>query len=321
MRDTVAHEMTDKVPVVPSTYTVEETMRYLAENLDSFEFIDSIFVVDKDKKLQGISSQYDAYRAKEGANILSTCKKSRFFIVHPDTDKEEAAYAALKRKVSDIPVVAKDHTFLGVIPAYRVMAILHRELKEDILQMAGIHKSHASYDNILEIPVSVGIMHRLPWLLVGVGGGVLAAEVIGLFEWFLAEHIMVAAFLPLIVYLADAVGTQVEVFTIRDLVVFQNIRWGVYIRKHVLIAGSLAGILGMILFGTALALGHPFAFALTLALSIIIAVFTALFLGILFPLLVRYLQQDPANVSGPIGTILRDLISVIVYLVIAISLL
>lgn len=72
---------------------------------------------------------------------------------------------------------------------------------------------------MLSLTVATSVRHRLPWLLVGLVGGVLIAGIIGRFEATLQEHLVLAAFIPLVVYMAGAVGTQMEAFIIRDLAI------------------------------------------------------------------------------------------------------
>jgi Mg/Co/Ni transporter MgtE len=103
----------------------------------------------------------------------------------------------------------------------------------------GLPGKHASARHATEEPVSPRIRHRLPWLLIGLAGAIAAAGVVGLFESELEEQVLLAFFVPGIVYMADAVGTQTEALVIRGLSVGVSIR---RIMQREFVTGVLVGV-------------------------------------------------------------------------------
>ena len=157
------------------------------------------------------------------------------------------------------------------------------------------------------------VRHRLPWLLAGLAGAALATVAMAGFESTLSAHIAVAFFVPGIVYLADAIGTQSEAVAVRGLSLTHT---GI---RH-LLAGELrtgmaiGATLGLIaLLPVWVAFGE-----LRLAAAVAIAIFAAgamaAALGLLLPWLLARLGGDPAMGSGPLATVIQDILSLLVYL-------
>ena len=148
-----------------------------------------------------------------------------FVTVRTSTDQERVAHLALKYNIKAVPVVSKDHTFLGVVPSDKILEILNREHTEDVLRFAGVRHKHSPVQDVLldQSPLT-HVKSRLPWLVIGLLGGVLAAFVIGIFEETLAHELLLAAFIPAIVYMADAVGSQTQMLFVRALAVDHNLK-------------------------------------------------------------------------------------------------
>jgi magnesium transporter len=156
------------------------------------------------------------------------------------------------------------------------------------------------------------LWHRLPWLVLGLCGALLAAEMVGQFEDLLRVQVMLAFFMPGIVYLADAVGTQTETVIVRGLSL------GVPMRRMV-----LREILAGIVIGLALAsMTGPLVFwlwgdarlALSVSVSVLAACSTATGAAMALPWAFNSLALDPAFGSGPLATVIQDLVSIWIYL-------
>jgi len=126
-----------------------------------------------------------------------------------------------------------------------------------------------------------------------------------------------AAFIPLIVYMADAVGTQMEAFIIRDLALHPRIKFNKYLIKQVLIVATIGLLLSTVLFITSIILYQSMGIALTLSLALFLAIISSVVTGLLIPYLFEKTRLDPANASGPIATIVQDILSVTIYFLIA----
>jgi len=180
-----------------------------------------------------------------------------------------------------------------------------------------IHKAK-SIDDVLKVSISHSVNRRLPWLILGLIGGIVASGIIGNFEEVLSENLYLAAFIPLIVYMSDAVGTQMEAFAIRDLALHQRLKLRKYFIKQLLITLVIASIISSLLMLYSSTTQPDFQMALTISSAIFFAIISSIFTGILIPFFIlKQLKVDPANASGPVATIIQDLISITIYFLLA----
>src|SRR5688572_4343502 len=155
--------------------------------------------------------------AFDAAATLGGVADRAFPRVGPADDQEVAASLALHHGVDALPVVDRDERLLGVMPAQALLQVLRREHVEDLHRLAGIRRESSQARHAIEDPPLRRARHRLPWLFVGLAGGALATLVMAGFEATLRETVAVAFFIPALVYLADAVGTQSEAIAVRGL--------------------------------------------------------------------------------------------------------
>jgi magnesium transporter len=322
---TAGYEMTDAFPVARSGQSVKHVQEMLRKGVHSFDTIIYIYTIDDEGHLIGVLSIQELFGKKPSADIAKVCNRKDLAVAHPWSRREKIAYLALRRNVKAVPVTDKDGVLLGVVPPDALLRILHREMHEDVLHMAGIHHrgvhNEQAFDNILNISVWSSLKHRFPWLLLGLFGGLFAASVIDFFETTLRNHIVLAAFIPLIVYMSDAVGTQMEAFIIRDLAMDRRLRFGPYFFRQFLIVTALALLFGGIVFCATLLLYGDIGIAYVIALSLIAAIISSVFTGLLIPYFFSRMRLDPANASGPTATIIQDLTTIIIYFMVATALL
>jgi magnesium transporter len=232
-------------------------------------------------------------------------------VVAPGVDQEVAAWHAARNSESALTVVDAAHRPVGIIPPHRLIAVLLSEHEEDLSRLGGFVKGAQNARTSGEEPVERRFRHRLPWLLVGLAGALLAADFVGAFEAALADTVMLAFFIPGIVYLADAVGTQTETIVVRALSV------GVPMRA-IVSREWLAGIA----IGLALALiAGPLVWwrwgeadiALCVGISVFATCSTATLTAMAMPWALDACSLDPAFGSGPLATVIQDLLSIVIY--------
>jgi len=232
--------------------------------------------------------------------------------VRPNTDQEHAASLALHHRVDALPVVDEDGRALGVMPAQALMQVLRREHVEDLHVLAGIHREESQARHAIEDPPLRRVRHRLPWLLAGLAGAAVATMAMAGFESTLSAHIAVAFFVPGIVYLADAIGTQSEAVAVRGLSLTRS---GI---AH-LLAGELrtgmaiGAALGLLSFLPVWVAFGEVRLAGAVATAIFAAGTMAAALGLLLPWWLARLGRDPALGSGPLATVIQDILSLLVY--------
>lgn len=235
-------------------------------------------------------------------------------VVGPGADQEMAAWKAVQRGESALAVVDESR-FVGLIPPSRLLAVLLAEHHEDMARLGGMQRDALSARRSLQEPVWRRLAHRLPWLVVGLLGMLLAADLVAAFEDQLRVNLVLAFFLPAIVYLADAVGTQTETLVVRGLSV------GIPIRRVIrqeLVTGLFIGVaLALAAMVVALWRWDSTSFVTVLGLSLVAACATATAVAISLPWLLHRLGVDPAFGSGPLATVIQDLLSILIYLVVA----
>jgi magnesium transporter len=232
--------------------------------------------------------------------------------VHPGTDQEHVGSWALNHKAASVPVVDAHGRFRGAVPPLALLAVLRHEHVEDLHRLAGIRRETKHARAALESAPARRARDRLPWLLVGLVGSTLSAILMARFEAVLQARIAVAFFIPGIVYLADAIGTQTEAIAVRGLSLteapLRRLMWG-ELKTGILIGGTLGvlSLCGVLLGFRDIRLG------LAVATTVLAAGITATAVGIGFPAVLARLGRDPAFGSGPLATIIQDVLTLLIY--------
>jgi magnesium transporter len=309
--ESAAQHVSTGVPVAAPTHRAGELRLELVGR--RYECASHVVVCEGERFL-GIVRIEDLLCARANAALADLMDRDAP-VVAPGVDQEVAAWHAVRHGESALSVVDADGRFMGVIPPHRLLAVLLSEHEEDLSRLGGFLKSTAVARTTSEEPVERRFRHRLPWLLLGLGGALLAARFVGWFETQLQERVMLAFFVPGIVYLADAVGTQTETVVVRGLSV------GVSIRQMVgreLLAGLVIG-LSMALVGGPLVWwgwGQP-DIAWCVGLSMFAACSTATLAAMALPWMFDSIGLDPAFGSGPLATVVQDLASILIYFAVA----
>jgi magnesium transporter len=274
-----------------------------------FDCIDDVAVVERGDLL-GLIPLETALTAPDDMPVAQLMDADPPIVTDGD-DIEPAIWKAVRHHGSTVAVTDAQGEFVGLIPARRLLRALLHEHDEDIARFGGYLSSTAEARSAAEERVVRRLVHRLPWLFVGLAGALIAAGIVAGFEEQLTSNVAVAFFLPGIVYLADAVGTQTEAVVIRGLSV------GVPMR-HVVRRESLTGILvGLALALTYLPIGlllwsdNDVVVATAIALFAASAMATLVAMGL--PAFLHHLGRDPAFGSGPVATVIQDLASLLIY--------
>lgn len=153
---------------------------------------------------------------------------------------------------------------------------------------------------------------RMPPLVVGLILGIILSFLTSRFEQVLAKNIQVAFFIPFIVYMADAVGTQTQTIAVRDLS-RRGSKFSNYLIKETFLGMILGGIFGVIAGGIVLFWFRDQPLAWSVGLSMMAAVGVAPLVALLVTEVLELERQDPAVGAGPIATVIQDTVSVVIY--------
>jgi magnesium transporter len=240
-------------------------------------------------------------------------------VVAPGVDQERAAWKAVQHGESALAVVDDDGRFIGFLPPDRLLAVLLHEHDEDIARVSGFLRDTSMARTASEEPIIRRFWHRVPWLLLGLAGAILAADIVRFFERELQANVMIAFFIPGIVYLADAVGTQTEALIIRGLSV--GVPIGSVLRREILTGLMIGLTLAMVFYPIGVWRWGGDGIVLAVALAIFGACATANLVALALPWILHRLGIDPAFGSGPLATVVQDLLSIGIYLGIATAIL
>jgi len=291
----------------------EETAAAVLERLvaERPAAVELVLVVDAKGRLAGVVPIGKLFALASGT-ALGEAMERDFPAVRPNTDQEHAASLALHHGVDALPVVDAGGCALGVMPSQALLQVLRREHVEDLHLLAGIQRESAKARHAIEDPPMRRARHRLPWLAAGLAGAGVATAAMAGFEATLSSQVAVAFFVPGIVYLADAIGTQSETIAVRGLSLTRS---GV---AH-LLAGELrtgmllGGILGLASFLPVWFFFDDPRLAAAVSSAIFAAGTLAAGLGLLLPWWLARAGRDPALGSGPLATVVQDILSLLVY--------
>lgn len=236
-------------------------------------------------------------------------------IVGEGVDQEVVAWRAVDRAESCLVVVDDTGRFLGLIPPHRLLGVLLREHDEDMARIGGFIHDVESARFASEESVARRFWHRLPWLLIGLLGVFVSAGIMGRYQEALASNVVLAFFLPGIVYMADAVGTQTETLVIRGLSV--GVRMRRVVRRE-LYTGLLVGLVVAVVFVPAgILVWGDVRVAFAVAFSLFAACSTATVVAMALPAAFQRVGADPAFGSGPLATVIQDILSILIYLAVS----
>lgn len=235
--------------------------------------------------------------------------------VAPGDDQEAVAWRMVRRAESSMPVVDADGRFVGLIPPHRMLGVLLAEHDEDLARIGGFLAGGGRARRAAVEPVARRLWHRLPWLLIGLAGAMASAVIVGAFEEQLEAKVLLAFFVPGVVYMADAVGTQTEALIIRGLSVGVTVRDVV---RRELITGLVIGVaIGAAFLPFALLAWGDAQVALAVGLALVASCSIATVVAMALPWAFQRLGTDPAFGSGPLATVIQDLLSIAVYFAVA----
>jgi len=310
--ETAGALLTREVPVARPETTVAELRTMLTGA--RHDVVSHIAVCDDAGVLRGIARIEDVLAAPAEASIASVMDTDPP-VVSAGMDQERVAWKAVQHGESALAVVDDAGVFRGIVPPARLLGVLLREHDEDLARVAGVLRQGSAARAATEESVQERLWHRLPWLFIGLLGALFAADVVGAFEERLREEVLLAFFIPGIVYMADAVGTQTETLVIRGLSL------GVGLRRVVLrelLTGALAGmLLGAAFFPLVWWRWGDTDVALAVSVALVGACSTATIVAMVLPWAFDLLGRDPAYGSGPLATVAQDLLSIVIYFAVA----
>jgi len=308
--DTAGGIMALEFVSVNANSTIQEAVETIRKKREEVENLYYVWVIDDFGKLVGVVSIKDLVLEPQDKKI-NDIMNSDVMSVDVDTDQEEVARIAKQYDLTHIPVVTAQHKLIGRITNDDIIDVIEEEASEDISLMAGVLDQEIAEESALKISRA-----RLPWLLLGLFGGLISAIVINHFHGSLEKILALSFFIPVIMAMGGNTGTQAATVVIRGLATgdISIVHTGKRLLTELWVA-LINGVLCGILLGLVVAfwLSDP-KLGLGVGVSLITVILFSGSFGAFVPFLLRKFNIDPALAAGPFITTSNDILGLLIYL-------
>jgi len=308
--DTAGGLMAKELIKVNENWNTLQCLREMRKQAENVKQVHTIYFVDDDDKLLGSLSLKRLLLAEKGSAIKSVINTDIVSIKAPEED-ENVANIMNKYDLIALPVVDDFNRLIGRITFDDVMDVVKEEAEKDYQMASGISDDVESSDSVWELTRA-----RLPWLVIGMIGGLLGAKVIGIFD--LENNFELAFFIPLIAAMGGNVGVQSAAIVVQGLA-NDSLKMENIFQKLVkeLGVGLLNGIIcSVIILGAAFGLGYGIELSLTVSISLLVVIVFAALFGTFVPLALERYKIDPALATGPFITTANDVLGLFIYFMI-----
>lgn len=304
--------MAKELVKVYETWTVAGCMRRIRGQAKDVTRVHSIYVVDKENKLVGRLSLKDLIIAKSDQQIADILKVKVDY-VNVNEDDEEVAKIMAKYDLEAIPVVDDNNVLLGRITIDDIVDVLKDEAERDYQLAAGLTQDVDSDDSILDLTKA-----RLPWLFLGLIGGIGAFIIMEGFQGVFEKYAALFFFTPLIAAMAGNVGVQSSAIIVQGLA-NDDVKGSINSRliKEMLLAALNGLILAIFLFIFVWIYEGKVNTALAISSSLVVVIIVAGLIGTFVPLFLNKRGIDPAIATGPFITTSNDIFGILIYFLIA----
>ena len=310
--DTAGGLMAKELVKVYETWTVAGCMRRIRGQAKDVTRVHSIYVVDKQDKLIGRLSLKDLIVAKSEQKIVEI-SNSNVDSVNVHDDVEDVAKVMQKYDLEAIPVVNDQQILVGRITIDDIVDVMKEEAEKDYQLAAGITSDVEHDDSILDLTRA-----RLPWLFLGLIGGIGAFIIMEGFQEAFEKYAVLFFFTPLIAAMAGNVGVQSSAIIVQGLA-NDDVKGSVNSRliKEMLLAALNGVILAIFLFLFVWLYKGEMDKALAISVSLVAVIIIAGLIGTFVPLFLNKRGIDPAIATGPFITTSNDILGILLYFWIA----
>ena len=309
--DTAGGLMAKELIKVNENWTTIQCLKEMRKQAEDLKEVYTIYVVDDNDKLLGILSLRKLLLI-EKATAIKDIIFTDIISVKATEDDEHVANIMNKYDLIALPVVDDLNRLIGRITIDDVMDVAKDEAEKDYQMASGISEDVESSDTAWELTRA-----RLPWLLIGMIGGLLGAKVIGIFD-LSGDNFELAFFIPLIAAMGGNVGVQSAAIVVQGLA-NDSLKMENIFQKLVkeLGVGLLNGIIcSIIILVAAFSLGYSLALSLTVSISLFAVIVFAAVFGTFIPLTLEKYNIDPALATGPFITTVNDVLGLFIYFMI-----
>ena len=296
---------------VNENWSVLRCVREMRKQAADVDKVYTIYVVDENDVLKGTLSLKKLLLAPE-KSYIEKIYNEKVISVKANYDDEEVANIMDKYDLIVLPVIDDLNRLIGRITIDDVVDVMKEEAMEDYNKASGISEQIDSSDSIATMTRA-----RLPWLLIGLMGGIMGAQVIGLYD--IKNNIQLALFTPLIAAMGGNVGVQSAAIIVQGLA--GNTLGMDSLSERLLKELGIALLNGLICSGLIMLitymLGYPSAIFLTVSISLMAVIIFAALFGTFVPLTLNKYKIDAALATGPFITTINDVLGLFIYFSIA----
>lgn len=292
---------------VNENWNTVQCLEEIRKQANNVKKVYSIYVVNNNNKLLGLISLRKLLLT-ERSTAIKDIMFTDIISIKTTEENEYVANVMQKYNLVVLPVVDDLGALIGRITFDDVMDVAKEEAEKDYQMASGISEDVESKDSIWELTRA-----RLPWLLIGMLGGLIGAQVIGLFN--IEGNFELALFIPLIAAMGGNVGVQSAAIVVQGLA-NESLRMENIFHKLVkeLAVGLLNGITcSAIILAAAFALGYGIEISITVSVSLLVVIVFAALFGTIIPLTLQKHNIDPALATGPFITTINDVLGLFIY--------
>lgn len=303
--------MAKELVKVRTDWTVARAIVDMRRQAGEVDHVYTIYVVDKDDRLYGVLPLKQLlFSAESTRTLIKHICEDDVVSVKADTDVEEVVKLMKRYDVVVLPVVDDNGHLIGRITFDDVMDVMTEEATEDYQLASGISEDVDATDSPL-----VQVRARLPWLLIGLAGGILSSQIIAQYEEELRIDPKMAFFMPLIAATAGNVGVQSSAIVVQGLAAgtMDGVNLLARLWKELRVAVFSALVCGTLIFLVNTALQQSQALSYTVSIALFTVILTAAMFGTMIPLFLDRLKVDPAVATGPFVTTLNDITGLLTY--------
>ncbi|MDC1221323.1 magnesium transporter [Salibacteraceae bacterium] len=310
--ETAGALMAKELIKVNINWTVGKAVKEMRKQAEQIEHVYTVYVVDEDDLLMGRLQLKKLLLNPIKAKIADIYNQ-KIRSVNVDEDQEEIANIMEKYDLVALPVVDELGRLLGRITIDDVVDVIKEEAEKDYALASGISGSIESTDSIYVLTRA-----RLPWLLIGLIGGIMGARVIELYEGDLQLYPEMAFFIPLIAAMGGNVGVQSSAIIVQGLANNSLGLSGIWskLRKEFGVALLNGVVLSVLIFVYNYVFQDSLHLAYTVSLALFCVILVAALFGTFVPLVLDKYEIDPALATGPFITTVNDVLGLFIYFLI-----
>ncbi len=310
--ETAGRIMTPDYFALDEDLTVSEAVTALQRRSEEFEMAFYIYVVDSRNHLLGVVSLRQLL-LNPPSTPLRKIMIGDVIKVTTDTDQEEVARQVATYNLLAVPVVDQENKLVGIITVDDIIDVMREEATEDIYALAGVEADDRALGSAMN-----SVRRRLPWLMVSLGGALIAVAIVKFLLPANQNSILLAILIPVVATMGSNAATQTMTVVVRGIglgEVSWETRWRVTLKE------ALVGLINGLVIGLSvcaiIALWFGLALGIVLGLTMVLSLLVACTLGTLTPVLLKRFRVDPALASSVFVVTFTDIITFFFYFGIA----